>query len=490
MTLRLPLPLVALLVALCATPLAADQPIEGRYIVTLTPASTTGSGASSAARGASLLGQTGGTLLDAWDRIGSVVLAELEPAELERLLERPEVVAVEPDTRFDDPFGLVVPRVGPAAGPSTGAATEPATEGLDCFATSPPPSLTGTPPWTQTISCATPSGACVDAWGLDRSDQRSLPRDAAYSFGFGTAADPAGTGRGVHVYLLDSGLFSSHQDFDDRVGTGFNATGDGQGTGDCVSNGHGTMVAGLVGGSTYGVAKEVTLHPVRISDCAGLTTTSWLLAGLDWIATHRQDPAVVNISLNLRRGQRGADGQTYDLQAVSDAVEALTAQGITVVNSAGNWNDRADRYAPTDVEAVIVAGGTEELSATAEGRWVRFPHLPWNVGNGYGSSYGAAVDIWAPARDLVSASNTDAGLGCRNTGTSFAAPLVTGVAALILEQEPSFGPSEVDLYLRALASCDQLPTSGPHAVGPGSPNRLLHALRVPLSTVRLAGLCV
>jgi subtilisin family serine protease len=111
-------------------------------------------------------------------------------------------------------------------------------------------------------------------WGLDRIDQTSLPLDAAYNYQY--------TGAGVYAFIIDTGIWPSHTEFTGRVSLGFTAITDGRGSADC--NGHGTHVAGTVGGRTWGVAKGVSLVPVRVLDCAGSGTNSGVIAGVDWVA--------------------------------------------------------------------------------------------------------------------------------------------------------------------------------------------------------------
>jgi len=175
-------------------------------------------------------------------------------------------------------------------------------------------------------------------WGLDRIDQHMLPMDGSYI--------PNGTGAGISVYIVDTGILETHNDFSGRVATGFSAFDDGNGTTDC--NGHGTHVAGIAAGTTYGVAKSATLVPVRVLDCTGTGSISTLLAGLDWVMSDHQQsgtPAVVNMSLS------GAPSSALDSE-----VNSVLLAGITTVVAAGNANDSACNYSPARVPGALTVG--------------------------------------------------------------------------------------------------------------------------------------
>ncbi|MEZ4706608.1 MAG: S8 family peptidase [Caldilineaceae bacterium] len=162
-------------------------------------------------------------------------------------------------------------------------------------------------------------------WGLDRIDQRDRPLNNTYSYN--------ATGAGVHAYIIDTGIRSTHNEFTGRIGNGFTAINDGRGAEDCQS--HGTHVSGTVGGSTYGVAKGVTLHAVRVLDCQGSGTTSGVIAGVDWVAANHIAPAVANMSL-------GGSAST----ALDNAVRRAIAAGVTFVVAAGNENANACNSSP------------------------------------------------------------------------------------------------------------------------------------------------
>lgn len=271
-------------------------------------------------------------------------------------------------------------------------------------------------------------------WGLDRIDQRDLPLNSTYVY--------TPTGAGVHAYIIDTGIRVTHTQFGGRASVAFDSIGDGQNGIDC--NGHGTHVAGSVGGSTYGVAKGVTLHAVRVLDCNGDGTDSTVIAGVDWVTAHRITPAVANMSLG------GGASSALDT-SVQNSINA----GVTYAVAAGNdYGVDACTESPGRVAAALTVGSTTSTDARSSF-----------------SNIGTCLDLFAPGSSITSAWSTSDTATNTISGTSMATPHVTGVAALYLQNNSSASPATVANQIITTATTARLT-----GIGAGSPNRLLYSL--------------
>jgi serine protease len=195
-------------------------------------------------------------------------------------------------------------------------------------------------------------------WGIDRVDQRNLPLNSSYIYDT--------TASNVHAYIVDTGVLGTHTEFSGRMGNGYTAITDANGTNDC--NGHGTHVAGTVAGTTYGVAKAARVHPVRVLGCNGSGTNAGVIAGMDWVVANHVKPAVANMSL-------GGGAST----ATDDAIQRMYAAGVTVVVAAGNDNANACNYSPARAPNAITVGSTTNTDARSSF-----------------SNFGTCLDIWGP----------------------------------------------------------------------------------------------
>jgi subtilisin family serine protease len=257
-------------------------------------------------------------------------------------------------------------------------------------------------------------------WGLDRIDQRNLPLNGSFTF--------TNTGAGVAAYIIDTGIRFSHSEFGGRAQSGYDAV-DGGSADDC--NGHGTHVAGTVGGATYGVAKAVSLVAVRVLGCDGSGTWSGVIAGVDWVTANHAQPAVANMSL-------GGGAST----AVDTAVKAMINSGVATAIAAGNGNyggvgQDACRYSPARVAEAMTIGATDQTDT----------RTAW-------SNYGNCVDWFAPGRSITSAWYTGDFDTNTLSGTSMATPHTAGVAALYLQGNPGATAQQVRDALYAATTKD------------------------------------
>ena len=268
-------------------------------------------------------------------------------------------------------------------------------------------------------------------WGLDRIDQQNLPLNNSYVYNK--------SGSGVTAYVIDTGIRITHSEFGGRASGGFTAINDGNGTNDC--NGHGTHVAGTIGGATWGIAKAVTLKAVRVLNCSGSGTTSGVISGVNWVTANKTLPAVANMSLG------GGISSALDT-AVTNSINS----GITYAIAAGNSNANACSGSPARVASALTVGATSNYDARASF-----------------SNYGTCLDLFAPGVSIASAWYTSNTATNTISGTSMAAPHVAGAAALYLSSLPGKTPSEVATALNGNATANKVTSPGT-----GSPNRLLY----------------
>lgn len=364
----------------------ASRPIDGQYVVVFKPGTP-----GHAALATELARQAGGELKHVYGHALKGFAARLPDGAVEAIRRNPNVALVEQD----------------------------ATVSLNETISSPP------------IRQANPT------WGLDRVDQRSPAVDGSYAYQYGAA--------GVHAFVIDTGILPTHVDFGGRVAAGYTAIADGRGSVDC--NGHGTHVAGTIGGATWGVAKNVTLVPVRVLDCAGSGSFSGVIAGVDWVASQTSKrPAVANMSLG---------GGYY--APVNQAVAGAVAKGVVMAVAAGNENTDACTRSPASEPSAITVGATQKGSTND-------PRASY-------SNYGSCLDLFAPGTSITSTWHT--GTSATNTisGTSMATPHVAGVVALALAANPQASPQGVLDFL--IANSTQGTVGG---AGTGSPNRLVYSM--------------
>ncbi|MET9395388.1 S8 family peptidase [Streptomyces sp. NPDC006624] len=271
-------------------------------------------------------------------------------------------------------------------------------------------------------------------WGLDRVDQRDPPLDRSYTA-------PRAAGAGVTVYVIDTGVRTTHRDFGGRAGHGWDFVGNDRTASD--ANGHGTHVAGTVAGRTHGVAGRARIVSVRVLDAAGRGTTARVIAGIEWVTRHARKPAVANLSLGGPRNER-----------LDAAVRASIASGVVYTVAAGNGGTSAGLSSPGGVRQAITVGATDRRDAK--------PAF---------SNHGPALDLFAPGVAITSASAASDTARATFSGTSMASPHAAGAAALYLADHRRATPAQVSRALTAAATTGRV--SGR---GLGSPDKLL---RVP-----------
>ena len=285
-----------------------------------------------------------------------------------------------------------------------------------------------------TPAAASTPEAPTTLWGLDRIDQRALPLNNQFSRAY--------IGSGVTAYIIDTGVLSTHTEFGGRVLSGFSSVSDANGTQDC--SGHGTHVAGTVGGSNYGVAPGVAIVPVRVLDCSGSGSTSAVIAGIDWVVANHAagTPAVANMSLGGGRSS-----------ALDIAVRSAVADGVVFVVAAGNSTANACQSSPAGEPLAITVGAT--TSADARSSF---------------SNYGSCVDVFAPGSSITSAWYTSTTASNTISGTSMASPHVAGVVALGLEIAPNSSVAQISEWITSTATQGVISDAGS-----GSPNLLVYS---------------
>lgn len=292
--------------------------------------------------------------------------------------------------------------------------------------------------WVQEDALGSVEGSQASPpWGLDRIDQRFLPLNGTYNSDF--------DGTGIHAYIFDTGIRDTHLDFGGRASRDFDSVGDGQNGNDC--HGHGTHVAGTLGGATYGVAKNVRLHAVRVCNCSGQCLSSAVVSGVNQVVATGARPAVANMSLGFVGGDAAIDA------AVNNAISS----GIFFAVSAGNNNADACGQSPARVGAAVTVGATTSTDARASF-----------------SNFGSCLDLFAPGEAVLSAWRTSNTATATLNGTSMASPHVAGAAALLLDESPALTAGQVaaELVNRSTLGVVTDP-------GLGSPNRLLYTLGSP-----------
>jgi subtilisin family serine protease len=311
-------------------------------------------------------------------------------------------------------------------------------------------------------------------WGLDRIDQRDLPLDDTFEYG--------NSAPGFRIYVIDTGIRRTHNDFGGRAEMFYDHFGGDDGawcssppepppcpscTLDVAISAHGTHVAGLAAGATYGISKSADIRDVRVFNCAGGGALSWIRGGIDAIASFQStedDIAIANMSF----GADVDDPDPGDIENLEIAITQMNNQGVLAVAAAGNAGIDACERTPARMSNVLTVGGTRLANNDSEDRRI----IKEQTGGNVTSNYGSCVDLFAPGYELLSATDeSDSSFGAA-TGTSMATPLAAGVAALHAE---ATGPANITPAQLRQAVIDQSTKNKITQIGIGSPNRLLYS---------------
>ena len=288
-----------------------------------------------------------------------------------------------------------------------------------------------TPRRSTTMAAGT--GGQARSWGLDRVDQRQLPLDGKFTPLTGSAA--------VHIYILDSGVDMDHPAFAGRVGRSTVVPAAGATPNDC--DGHGTHVAGTAASTSHGIAPNAVVHSVRVLNCDGQGSLSGIIEGLNWVATNAEPRSIVNLSLGGRESA-----------ALDAAATNLTKAGVAVVAASGNSSKDACNYSPANTDAVLTVG-----AATRKDEEANF------------SNFGPCVDLYAPGVQITSLANNKPAKEVQMSGTSMAAPHVTGALAALWGKAPSLSGTQARNLLRGMATHGVMQYPWGQM---GSPNRNLY----------------